>query len=329
MKAIMYHYVRTAHDSLPYFRYLDEGNFRCQLDWFAERYPFVARDEFFQCLEEGRNCEGIVLTFDDAFSDHYEFVYPELKRRGLWGIFFVPTAMYSQAKLLDVHRIHLILGRYGGVRAMDLLNRHVTDDMLSHGHVEEFHTKTYTRQDNDSATMLFKRTLNYYISYDYRQQVLDVLMAEYLTDEHEGDLVSRYYMRPSQLKEMRHDGMEIGSHGMNHLVMSKLDMAAQESEIVESFKFLGDAVGAKVRTFCYPYGGFHTFTEETEGLLTRCGSLCAFNVEPRDVGLGDIVDRPQALPRYDCNQFPFGQSHCGEIPPEESVASAAGAAASI
>jgi peptidoglycan/xylan/chitin deacetylase (PgdA/CDA1 family) len=327
MKAIMYHYVRRVEDSLPYFRYLDEDNFRSQLDWFAARHPFVARDEFFQCLQEGRTCEGIVLTFDDSFSDHYEIVYPELKRRGLWGIFFVPTAMYSQEKLLDVHRIHLILGRYGGARAMEMLTRHLTDAMLSHAHVEEFHTKTYARQDNDSATTLFKRTLNYHISYEYRRQVLDILMAEYLTDEQEGDLASRFYMRPSQLREMHHDGMEIGSHGVNHLVMSKLDTAAQEYEIVESFKFLQDAVEAKVRTFCYPYGGFHTFTEETERLLTRCGSLCAFNVEPRDIRLGDIVDRPQALPRYDCNQFPFGRSHCGETPPEDLVVGAAGAAA--
>ncbi len=311
----MYHYVRPVPDGLPYFRYLHLENFRRQLDWLSARYPFPSRDQFFEALAEGRACPGIVLTFDDAMSDHYYYVFRELERRGLWGIFYVPTGMYETGKLLDVHRIHLILGRIGGERAMALLREVVTDDMLSHRRVRDFHEKTYARQDNSAATDRFKRILNYFISYEHREAVLDRLMEACLDGRSEMEEVARFYVRPDQLREMHAAGMEIGSHGVNHLVMSKLDIAEQTAEIDRSFGFLENVLGSEVRTFCYPYGGFHTFTEEVERLLTARGCRFSFNVEQRDIGDRDLRERPQALPRYDCNQFPYGRAHFGSEPP--------------
>ena len=72
------------------------------------------------------------------------------------------------------------------------------------------------------------------------------------------------------------------------------------------FGYLSKLIGEPVETFCYPYGGFHTFTPETEQLLLSAGSRDSFNVEARDIGPVDLLQRPQALPRYDCNQLPFG-----------------------
>ena len=315
MKAIMYHYVRPVPQDLPFFRYLHLDNFRRQLDWFAEGSSYPSRDDFFRRVEEGRAGGGVVLTFDDGLSDHYDYVLPELVRRGLWAIFYVPTGMYETGKLLDVHRIHLILGRFGGTHAMARLTALLRDDMLSHAHVDEFHRHTYTRQDNNADTDLFKRTLNYFISYEYRETLLDELMADFLEGRSEADLVASFYARPEQLRRMHDAGMEIGSHSVNHFVMSKLDTATQKSEISGSFNALSAILDAPVRTFCYPYGGFHSFTDETERLLREQGSLFSFNVEQRPIADEDLSGRPQALPRYDCNQFPFGRAHLGSEPP--------------
>ena len=322
MKAVMYHYVRPVPDGLPYFRYLHLDHFRRQLDWFAEDHAFPSRETFIRSIETKRACSGVVLTFDDALADHFEHVFPELQRRGLWGIFYVPTGMYETGKLLDVHRIHLVLGRLGGARAMELLHGLVSDDMLSHAHVEDFHRQTYTRQDNSAATDLFKRTLNYFIAYEHRERVLDELMQRFFREEGEleAGMVSRYYASPSELRAMHQAGMEIGSHGVSHFSMAKLDPAEQSIEIARSFDFLGNLLGERPRTFCHPYGGFHNFTEETERLLSEAGCLFSFNVEQRDVADADLRDRPHALPRFDCNQFPHGKAHMGAIPSEKLAA---------
>ena len=117
----MYHYVREAPDRLPYFRYLHVDDFARQLDWFAESNRLVSRDEFDEACRTGRVPEGFVLTFDDGLADHHRFVLPLLKERGLFGIFYICSGPLERRKLLDVHRIHLILGRLGGEAAMERL----------------------------------------------------------------------------------------------------------------------------------------------------------------------------------------------------------------
>jgi peptidoglycan/xylan/chitin deacetylase (PgdA/CDA1 family) len=304
MKAIMYHYVRPDNPQLPYFRHLSHEAFVRQLDFFGENYHFVSKEEFKDALRSGVPVKnGIVLTFDDGFKDHFSYVLPELKKRNLWGFFYIPTQPYLTGKLLDVHRVHLLLGKYGGKRIFDSIEKIVSEEMLSHAHIEEFRNLTYVKQDNDEYTNLVKRTLNYYISYQFRESVLDELMAIHYPDE--TDIAKNFYMTKDEIYSMHGAGMVVGSHTVSHRVMSKLSPEEQKREIALSFGFLHDLVGNfDMKTFCYPYGGFHTFTEETELFLEQSGCMFSFNVEARDIEETDLVSRKQALPRYDCNMFP-------------------------
>ncbi|HJE65547.1 MAG TPA: polysaccharide deacetylase family protein, partial [Campylobacter avium] len=120
------------------------------------------------------------------------------------------------------------------------------------------------------------------------------------------------YMSIDNLKSMHKQGMIIGSHSCNHLVFSKLKEKEQEKEIEDSFDFLESILKKLyIKTFCYPYGGFHTFTKFTEQTLQKQGVSFSFNVESRDVSLDDVKNRAQALPRYDCNEFCFGKANLG------------------
>ena len=122
MKAIMYHYVREYDDLLPNFRFLDFRNFGKQLDFFERNFGFVEKEEWDEALTSGLNetvSGKVILTFDDAMSCHYDYVFPELEKRNLWGIFYVPSLPYVENKILDVHRIHLLCGAYDG---RDILN---------------------------------------------------------------------------------------------------------------------------------------------------------------------------------------------------------------
>jgi peptidoglycan/xylan/chitin deacetylase (PgdA/CDA1 family) len=113
-------------------------------------------------------------------------------------------------------------------------------------------------------------------------------------------------MKP-ELAHMHNSGMILGSHTVNHLVMSKLTVSEQEQEIVSSFEMIESITGKQtLKTFCYPYGGFHTFTPETEKLLESNSCLFSFNVEPRSIDQRDLMTRKQSLPRFDCNAFPYG-----------------------
>ena len=101
--------------------------------------------------------------------------------------------------------------------------------------------------------------------------------------------------------------MVFGSHTVNHPVMSKLSLEMQKYEVDESFKIVDSIVPtSELKTFCYPYGGFHSFTNETEKLLISANCDFSFNVESKNVNNKYLKDRIQALPRFNCNEFPYG-----------------------
>jgi peptidoglycan/xylan/chitin deacetylase (PgdA/CDA1 family) len=62
------------------------------------------------------------------------------------------------------------------------------------------------------------------------------------------------YMTVDQIKELAAAGWEIGSHGLNHLDLTKLEPARQRFEIVESRQMLEKTLGVPIRTIAYPFG---------------------------------------------------------------------------
>ena len=303
MRAFMYHYVRPPDPEFPYFRHLEFDAFREQLDLLGQRHHWVSARELVDAVRTGGPVkDGVVLTFDDGFSDHFRYVFPELVERDIAGIFYVPTRPLVEGILLDVHRIHLLLGRNSGQSVFEWLQGFIRDEMLSHKHVKEFFTAPYRFHTNDEWAVEVKRTLNYLMDDAVKPQVMEALVKKFLPDE--SDFAPNFYLNADQVREMHEAGMIIGSHTVNHPCMSKLTTVEQEREIQESFAFLEQLLGPRsIKTFCYPYGGSHTFTKETEQLLQDADCLFSFSVDYRDITVEDLRTRPQSLPRYDCNMI--------------------------
>ncbi|MEW2398465.1 polysaccharide deacetylase family protein [Streptomyces sp. NPDC046862] len=50
------------------------------------------------------------------------------------------------------------------------------------------------------------------------------------------------------------EGIEIGSHGLTHVDLTKADTATLRAEVADSRALLSELTGAEVQGFCYPYG---------------------------------------------------------------------------
>jgi peptidoglycan/xylan/chitin deacetylase (PgdA/CDA1 family) len=307
MKSIMYHYVREFDSLYPNFRFLDIANFRRQLDFFERTYGFVDRTEWSTFTKKGElpNIKGkVLLTFDDAMKCHFDYVYPELVNRGLWAIFYIPLQPYLHNKILDVHRIHLLCGAFNGMELYNEAKKCVYYDMIQDSKREEFRNKTYLDQSNLKGVSELKRLLNYFIDYKYRDHILDNLSKHFGCTFDPSD----FYVNKNQLKQMYDGGMVIGSHTVTHPVMSKLSATDQIEEISTSFAGLNKFGIISEKTYCHPYGGFHTFDANTISALEREGVSYSFNVEPREIETVDFYHSRQFLPRFDCNLFEYGQA---------------------
>lgn len=309
MKFVMYHYIRPDASDPPYgYYYLDLGDFRAQLDYFAEEFDVLDRETLLETMRGDRapGTDDLVLTFDDGLSDHAEYVLPELESRDMWGIFYVPAGPYLHDKVLEVHRVHTLLGAAGGSNVAEAVDSLVTESMLSQSKRREFDGAIYEPQESTDDVERVKSVLNYYLADKHRTGVLDALEVELLGDKIDPLDV---YMPTDQLRELRDAGMLLGAHSVSHQVMATLSTDRQERELIESFEWLESVLGAvDVRTYAHPYGGSHTYTDETLSLLRQTGCVFSVDVDKRDVTPTVLdVDR-QRLPRYDCNDFQHGQS---------------------
>jgi len=90
----MYHYVRPDEPNLPHLRHLHVDDFVKQLDYFGNEYGFISKEAFRECISSAEPAKGVILTFDDGFKDHYRYVLPEMLKRNLWGIFYIPMSPF-------------------------------------------------------------------------------------------------------------------------------------------------------------------------------------------------------------------------------------------
>jgi len=297
MLNIMYHYVRPNNDEYPYFNSISVDVFKKQLDFFEKEYGFLSKDEYQAAVKEGKNPKGVVLTFDDGFKDHIDYVLPELKKRGIWGVFYISTGVYQEIKLLGVHRVHYLKGKYGSKMILDETLKSIDDSMLDHNTIGNFDQEIYTGLNYEEDERQLRKLLNYYVSYNYRDKILDKLMKKFFNEDR---LFKEVYLSVNDIKKLALNGNIIGSHTVSHRVLSRLSYQDQYNEIKNSFDFISGVVGQDYKSFCYPYGYKSSYNRDTLKILgeLNINDACIFDNKIQS----DKIKRYE-LSRIDCNQF--------------------------
>ncbi len=307
MKVVMYHYVRPS-TNLAHFAYLRLKDFRHQLDWFESKWGFVRRQSFSAWLAGGQAPKGILLTFDDGLRDHVEFVLPVLLERGLFALFYVPTGPFETGVVLDVHKVHLAVGRLGGLASAEWLKAHAPEAWAI-ASSEEGVILPYEAQRSDNATKQVKALFNWMLGPDERRTLLDGLLDHAFGGS--PPKVDEVYCTAADVRRLAHCGMGVGPHGHNHIVLSQLQRGAQAIEVSRSCDAVEAMGGSRQWGFCYPYGLPNAFNGHSEKVVEDAGCPFAFAVEGRDIEVF-LREAPRfALPRHNCNTFVHGTATFG------------------
>ena len=295
---IMYHYIRPHDKEYPNFNYLDFDVFKRQLDFFEKKFGFLSKEEYIEAVKSKHNADGVVLSFDDGFIDHYQYAAQELKDRNLWGVFYIPTgALKKNTELLGVHRVHFLDGKYGASKILKESLNLIDINMLEDEMIKEFDKEIYQFSDYENNSKELRRLFNYYLKYGHRDEILDILMSQYFN---ETELHNHTYLNVDQIREMSNQGNLIGSHTENHKVLSRLTYEEQLYEIRSSFNYLSEICELEYKTFCYPYGYRSSYNNDTLKILEEeaIDEAVIFDNRHQD----DIRDKYQ-LSRIDCNNF--------------------------
>lgn len=304
---VMYHYVSDIQKSaFPGLKGLELSAFKRQLDFLQSEYSFLPTRDLMGCIKGNASLpdNACWLTFDDGYSDHYKYVFPELASRGIEGAFFPIVKPIVEREILDVHKIHYILASADDVSLIeeDLRSLYFTSDLAQSTGRSFDDLKAALAIPNrfDSADVIFvKRMLQHAIPEGWRGLFADHLFRKYVSvDVHA--FAEDLYMSSAQLSEMVQSGMYVGSHGYRHLWLSQETRQTQLEEIQKSLAFL-ESVGASIDDWvmCYPYGKYNSDTLE---ILNGVGCLVGLTTR---VGIADLRHHSHLeFPRLDTNDLP-------------------------
>ena len=305
----MYHYVRDLKDSrFPGIKGLDLDLFREQIQYLKKHYHIITMEEVIHCIDNQAKIprKSVLLTFDDAYSDHYINVFPILDKYQLQGSFYIPSKAVSENTVLDVNKIHFILAsvqdKLDIVNELEnLLNVYKKEYQLQD--FDFYYKKLALANRHDTQEVIFiKRLLQVELIEELRIIITDILFEKYIGMS-ESAFSRELYMNEEQLKHMLRSGQHIGNHGHNHFWWNSLTKEEMKEELDLSIAFL-NKIGVDMNnwTACYPYGGYD---DQSIEMLQKRGCKLAVTTET-DIATTNKSTR-FVMPRLDTSDIPKGQ----------------------
>jgi polysaccharide deacetylase len=311
LTVVMYHYVRDLkYSRYPSIKGLDVVLFKEQVAFLKKHYSFVTVEEVIAATQGIHKLPShpILLTFDDAYIDHFTYVFPILKNEGIQGAFYAPVKAVTQHKVLDVNKIHFILASTPEEKMSSLLKeiRLLLNKYREVYHLEsyEFYYEKLAQLDRfDTKEVIFVKRLLQVELVEELRNIITTELFEKIVGVEEGAFSRELYMSVDQMKYMVSAGMHIGSHGYDHYWLGSLPKEKQEVEIKESLKFI-ENIGGDIKhwTICYPYGNYN---DDTITLLKENRCALGFTTEVKLASINEQMrDNVFKIPRLDTNDLP-------------------------
>ncbi len=304
LSIIMYHRViDKSNTSFPGIKGLDINAFKRQLDYLESNYSIIDINEVINYIKYSKELpkKSCILTFDDGYKDHTEYVFKELLDRNLKACFFPPVQPIVDRVLLDVDKIKLILACSKSIEKLLFEIKQIYLNLGGENHKWSKLWKTYGKPNRfDSKEIIFiKRLLQHALPKSIRNNICEILFKKYVSSD-ESSIAENLYMSIQNIKDLVTEGMYIGSHCYSHPWLSKETKESQIDEINLSLKFL-EMVGSNIKDWviCYPYGDYNS---ETLEILKDRGAIAGLTTK---VGLANLDNKDYlTLPRFDTNDFP-------------------------
>ena len=164
---------------------------------------------------------SILITFDDGYLDNYTLAFPILRKHGVQGVFFLPTAFIGAGK----------------VPWWDAIAYMIKKCRKKSIHLEYPEPGTFDLENNGAAQVSMQ-ILHVFIQpavEDSERFITELEEAcETLRPETSSE---RLFLNWEEAREMQGHGMAFGSHTHAHDILSKLSRERQRDELVRRGRF--------------------------------------------------------------------------------------------
>jgi peptidoglycan/xylan/chitin deacetylase (PgdA/CDA1 family) len=279
----------------------------------------ISLQKLVEALKDGNIPDrGVVVTFDDGYSDNLEHAKPILERYGIPATVFITTRTMGGPREFWWDELERLLLLPGTLPETFHLNINGDIKKLELGEAGVYHEQDYWQNRGWSIIEKADPSLRHSIyrslckqlhplASNEQQKVLDELSA--WAGAQSTGRPDYLPLAPDEIHALVQGGLvEIGAHTMTHPVLSLLPYNAQQIEIQNSKTELEEILGNSVTSFSYPYGSRTDYTMETVSMVRKAGFTCACSVFPEVVWHAtDLFQLPRVVVRdWDGDTFARG-----------------------
>ncbi len=251
-----YHRIRESNKNILFDRGVYGPNinrFKQEMRWIKKETRVLSEPELIEILSHNRplteNCS--LVTFDDGYRDSFELAFPILHSLKMPASFFIPTWHLTERKLgwWDIVAYLIKQSKKDSFtfreeeiclsKGLFLINKLI-------GQIKEMETTRI----NGFITSLSEAT--------------GVPMPS-------AEVQSKELMTWDQIRELKKNGMSIGSHSHNHIILSKENIFDLRTELKTSKEILEKELQCEVNSIAYPVGGYSHFDIETKNITKELG----------------------------------------------------------
>ena len=201
----------------------------------------------------------VLVTFDDGYADAGVQAVPILRRAGVPATFFVPTAFPDAGRLFWWDRVWLLCRRCRRERVEIGYPEKLTVYPLS---------APAAAAGAISAAVQRARRLDV----GRLRESLGHDLGVALDDDEERLLAGRTLLGWPGVRRLRAAGMDVQSHGHEHIILNTLGPEAAERDLARSARVLGEVLGEVPYAVAYPVG------YELPGALRRATRRAGFEI---------------------------------------------------
>jgi peptidoglycan/xylan/chitin deacetylase (PgdA/CDA1 family) len=225
--------------------------FERQLAFLQRHFEIVPLDALLDDGEARRSPRRprCVITFDDGWRDNYDLAFPVLRKREIPATVFLTTDFIgSDRTFWHTELIYLLL--HGDVRPL------LRDDRILAAYPETVRVSLtrYAAQPEplcaDGVDTVIETVKTACDEEVIRELIETLTPAVGLRRPFFPG--RRFFLDWDQIREMAHNGFDIGSHGCTHRILTRLSMVDADEELCRSKAEIGRRVGGEIRHFAFP-----------------------------------------------------------------------------
>ena len=254
---LMYHRVLKNNDAqIKYCQpgmYVSADVFEKQMRCLARHYNLLSFEALTILIRDRLPLppKSVVVTFDDGWRDNYTVAYPVLKKYAIPAIIFLTTDYINTNKQFWFQRVKYLL----------------TDDKIDSRQLLDVILKvrkdyTYQVADDVSQYLLShspSAATDYFIEWLKNldpaaiNEILNRL-AEVNNNAGEAKGDEPLMLSWAEVIEMNKGGIDFGSHGLSHRIMTGMNIEDVKTELVRSKEIIREQTGQEATIFAYPNG---------------------------------------------------------------------------